>query len=80
MNTGILTMGLPWNEATLSALNTGLINMMTLTDTNIDLGPSSNEFDFGALLPPALIVVAFVFIFVTVYRRRRKKHKPASKP
>jgi hypothetical protein len=73
MNTGLMIFGLLWNEGTLRALNTSIVSSMTMSDTNIDLGPNENVFDFGALLPPILIVAAFVFVFVTIYWKRSKK-------
>lgn len=74
-NTGLMIRGLLWNEPTLTALNTGILNSVTISDTNIDLGPSTDVFDFSALLPPIIIIVAFVAIFVTIYWKRSKKHK-----
>jgi len=73
LDTGLMIFGLLWNEGTLRALNTNIINSVTLSDTNIDLGPSAEAFNYAALLPPILIVVAFVFIAVTIYWKRSKK-------
>jgi hypothetical protein len=73
LSTGLMISGILWHEGSLSALNTHIISGMDLSDTNIDLGPSRDSFDLGAFLPPALICIAVVLIFVTIYRRQRKK-------
>lgn len=75
MSTGLMVFGLLWSEGTLRALNKGLMSGVTMSDTNIDLGPSTEAFDFGALLPIILIVVAFIAVFITIYWKRHKKHK-----
>lgn len=79
VNTGLMTSGSLWFDGTVSALNTSVINNQVMVATNIDLGPRNDLFDFGALLPIIAIVVAFSFIFVTIYLSRRKKHKPQHK-
>lgn len=71
---GILLPEFP--EPTLKALElsdfgAGTIN---LVDTNIDLGITDSSLDLRTILTVVALAVAFVIIFVAVYRRRTKRH------
>jgi hypothetical protein len=79
MNTGLMIRGLMWNEAVFRSMNTGLMSSVIISDTNIDLGPSTDTFDINTVIPIVLIGVAFVLIFVTIYKRGSKKHKSKRK-
>lgn len=76
-DTGVTTDGLTDDEPTLTTLlgvqNLSYGGIMLFADTNIDLGPSENQFDIQTLLPIVAVIAAFAIIFVTVYMRRRKK-------
>jgi hypothetical protein len=75
-DTGIVNQSGLEYEPFMSAL--GIISfiidgMMILSDTNIDLGPAINSFDFRTILTVIALAVSFVIIFVAVYRRRTKR-------
>jgi len=78
-NTGIMIRGLMWNEGVFKALSKGILNSVTISDTNIDLGPSTETFDINSFIPIIIIAVAFVLIFVTIYWKKSKKRKPKYK-
>ncbi|MFZ7138200.1 MAG: hypothetical protein ACOWW1_07260 [archaeon] len=79
MNTGLMIRGLMWNEAVFRAMNTGLMSPVIISDTNIDLGPSTDTFDFNSLFPIIIIAVAFVLVFVSIYWTRNKKRLSTGK-
>lgn len=77
-DTGLMIRGLLWNEPTLKALKAGILNSVTISDTNIDLGPVTETFEFNLLIPILVIAGAFSCIFITVCWKRNKKRKAAA--
>ncbi|MEM2145834.1 MAG: hypothetical protein QW279_10765 [Candidatus Jordarchaeaceae archaeon] len=75
LDTGILVDGGLDNEGTMRALNIrdfSYSGRMLFTDTNIDLGPKGTSFDLTALFGFLAIPVAFIIIFIAIYRSSRK--------
>lgn len=85
-DTGIMTAGLFYNDATLKLLDVVLMNSLTLADTNVDLGdgekidlnPIENSMFFGAFYI-IIGVSGFLLLSIMIYRTQRKKHKRRTK-
>jgi hypothetical protein len=77
-DTGVMTQSRLEREPIINALGImrfWINGIMTFSNTNIDLGPGDAYIDLRAIFTVLTLVVAFVIIFVAVYRRKtRRKH------
>jgi hypothetical protein len=76
LDTGVMTSGTLWYEATLlpfEIAHPGTMGTISFFDTNIDLGPQDLWPEIATYLMIIAPIAVFLVIFTFVYRRRKRK-------
>jgi hypothetical protein len=76
LDTGVMTSGILWYEATLlpfEIAHPGTMGTINFTDTNIDLGPPELWPEIATFLMIIAPIAVFLVIFIFVYRHRKRK-------